>query len=348
MTRSFSVGGLIKCSEMVSGKEVLLQALCYIIGFSFLIDLGFLTALAKYLKGARKMYLIIQQSCIILYLALLMAPLGLYSVQNFFPLFTKKLGLGGLGLETFYEERNSTSLFEDDDDLITYDQVLVYEFVYQFFQECAYLEYYLLSMMHIIDIRVMICQPFDYAKFSENKQVLIRLAIGTSVCFILSCDCLIDIFYRLYYHGAMKIRTDESPENIILASFIIKVIKLTTIKISYGVANIKMFLNIRHSLSESTKMNQNSEREKSHRNLQNFILVPFFLNILFLGHDVPKVIGLIKKKFVKNCESLLLRPEFVQGLPAAVFTLGSYAYNIAYLVFFPKLRKALFCRETNE
>ena len=118
---------------------------------------------------------------------------------------------------------------------------------------------------------------------------------------------------------------------------VFKLLKIFVIKVTYGFLIVRFFISVKKSLKESAALSNNKEREKSHRNLLHFILIPLFLNLLFLCHDIPKAVF----SFIEpDCESN--REEIFGGICACVFTVGSFSYFVGYITFFPKIREALF------
>ena len=62
-----------------------------------------------------------------------------------------------------------------------------------FFHNFFYHYHYFLAMMQTLDINVMICKPFDYAKFSKLRKTLKYLSLGALVCMIGGLDDLLPI-----------------------------------------------------------------------------------------------------------------------------------------------------------
>ena len=127
-------------------------------------------------------------------------------------------------------------------------------------------------------------------------------------------------------------------------------------KMVYSFSIFKLSYLTRKGLTASLNMSAyvSVNKRAMYRRLFLFTLLPLFLNVLFLGHEVLYFLRRFHFKHgEKLCqESGILQLSVVQGLRAVVFTFGSFCYLIAYLMLFPKVRAAFSFRhsenDTNE
>ena len=315
-------------------RTVITTASASLMGISALLGIVFIPILIKALTGVRRIYLVIQQICIICYLML-----------EGISVFAINYDLDDVIIQSMLNERDR------ERDAYTYYNILTYEEIFRYFSEIFYLEYYFISWMYTYDVYVMICEPFLYANFSNKKNVAKRLLVGSFLCIVVTGDILVKIFIGLklseyendYANSKSLVLVKELEElqrkrkAAKVGTSIFHLIKATAFKITYGLAIIKSYFMINKSLKESITLSSNHGKDmKSHRNLVHFILIPFFLNLLFLGHDVPKELFPFLKR--NTCDVNYWILELVSP---CIFTAGSFSYYAGYLIFFPKIRAAV-------
>ena len=99
-----------------------------------------LPLLARNLKGPRRIFTILQQICVVLYLSISMVSQLLFKENNDFDAVSKTLN------GEYYLSKFTLSIIT-------------------LFQEFLYVYYYFLSLMQSIDVHVMICDSFKYDSF---------------------------------------------------------------------------------------------------------------------------------------------------------------------------------------
>ena len=233
-------------------------------------------------------------------------------------------------------------------------QIISYVELFRFFQFTFYHLYYALSLMHSIDIHVMVCEPMKYAEFCQIQALMKHLGLGFAISLGASADHLVNFLIKL-----IRLNGDLSNTRHLMITFdiiraldVFTAIKMIIMKTVYSMIVIRLALKTKASLNESESMTANQaegerrqQRKTLHRRLFHFSLIPLFLNFLFLVYEIFD----IGRPFVKlerqamDCVAPHLFSQFwVQMvITAVVFTVGSFSYVIGCLVLFPKVREAI-------
>ena len=284
------------------------------------LSISILPLLARNLKGPRRIFTILQQICMVLYLSILMVSQLLFKENNDFDAASKILN------GEYY-------LFKLTKILLT------------LFQEFLYIYYYFLSLMQSIDVHVMICNSFKYESFSLAKNVIKMILIGALVSFVLCGDAVaIAIFstYQLvhFYDFSMYTKFYRG-----IGWFLF--VKICIIKICYTIAVVKIGHSVKSKLLTSLQLANRSDRAQVYQSLSIFVYIPLIVNLILIGHDV---IHFILPPFTFNeanrCkpENLLDDTMAMLNLSAGFFSLASFSHIFGYLILFPKLRKAFACK----
>ena len=302
------------------------------IGISALVGLYFLPLLIAHLDRQRRVYLVIQQICITLYMILEGAPF----------LFFSEVTLGSLiHLNSYIKSSNYHRK-----DVIDYHIYTLLPEILRLFGDFFYSIYYLFSILHTYDVMMMVCQPLNYADFSKWKNITRRILMGSFCCLLLAFDNFVIILTRIWYS---YFKANHTPEyffwqnDILMGSHIFRFVKILVIKLGYAWTNTTLFFSVRKCLNESAQLSK-SYRAKSQKNLLYFIRIPFLINIIFLGHDVPGKVDAILHHYYAGtehrCSTNFLRKDIMFGLSTVALTMGSFTYYVGYVLFFPKIRKA--------
>ena len=179
------------------------------------------------------------------------------------------------------------------------------------------------------------------AEYAKTSKTLRRVATGIIVCFFLGFDILIKIPFRLYE----TILTTDVKYITYLGLKIFYVTKVGIIKIIYCLYIIRISLKTKRCLKESGKLRKNERSDKIFRSLVYFTLIPLFLSILFLGHDIPEAVHSLTTAGEKGCKKhdILIDWKVKICVTAIFVTLGSFAYGISYIVLFPNTRRGWTC-----
>ena len=149
-------GILITCTTML--------CLCATCGISSIPLLGW------HLKGPRRVFTILQQICVTLYLILLVI---------------SQFSLHSEAKDAFFDVL-APFMTPDKAALTRYLTTAL-----NFGRKILYVEYYFLSLLQSVDVHIMICHSFKYEGFSSPGKVLRVVVVGTLVCLALFLACYI-------------------------------------------------------------------------------------------------------------------------------------------------------------
>ena len=297
-----------------------------LLSMNVLVGIFFLPILMKYMSGVKRLYVAAQHICIICYLlCLLVETLSSGSTFSFYKVFG---------------EQNFTSK-------IFTSRMFAFGYLLRFISQIFYINYYYISILNAYDIYVMTCQPFDYAMCAKKTKLAKRLTFGFFVSIFANSNSLFDICYQLYSFqnkSRQLINIFSAEKQFILGSNLFNLLNVVLIKATSAIGNLRIYVLIKRSLKESMQMSSKQNQEKLHQNVCQFILVPFFLNLLFLGHDIPTHQHTLLP-MVERC-SKTKRDIVLKGVSTSIdiFTLGSLTNYICYIIFFPKIRQLIACR----
>ena len=291
-----------------------------LLGLVILMALVFLPVLITYLKGMRRIFVVLQQVCIIIYLSLTIVHISHFIKPSALDLHKV---FGGSA-----KHANPISLG-------------IGRQLLDFFKFFFYFEYYFFSLMQTVDLYQMICQPFHYESFSTFRNIAKLAFVGSGICFLLAIEPLIETVVFFHAFG-ISIEAIVELKDFFFNIRIYTVVKLICAKAVYALIAGKLAYDIRQKLNESSAMQSNKQRESAHENLFRFNLIPLFVNILLIGHDIPTLKFLFNE--INDCSLNHTEPILIL-ISATSFTLTSFSYSIGYIVFFPKIRAAIQCRQ---
>ena len=153
--------------------------------------------------------------------------------------------------------------------------------------------------MQSLDLYMMICHPLNYEKFKETKNVVKMLLIGSFICLAAACDNLIPIFVEIKYSFATldeNVKSFSTQESIVFGVGIFSAVKMTSMKLVYTKAIIKMAIRSRNELRHSAEMSNSQNKIQLYRRLFLFTLIPVFLSLLFTVQESFFVLELEMQK----------------------------------------------------
>ena len=282
------------------------------------LSISILPLLAWNLKGPRRIFTILQQICVVLYMSIFMV----------FQLWIKE----NTSFEALSKIINSEYYFFQ-----------LSKITLALFQEFLYINHYFLSLMQSIDVHVMICNSFKYESFSSGKNVVKMVVIGACVSFVLSGDKVANAIFCTY-QLAYTYEFSVYPK-FFRGSGWFSFVKIGIIKILYTIAVVKIGHSVKTKLQTSLQLTNRNDRAQVYQSLGIFVYIPLIVNLILIGHDVPLYI-LPRFYEANNCkqENLLDDEMAINNLSAGFFSLASFLHIFGYLILFPKLRNAFACK----
>ena len=300
--------------------------------------------IVKTLKKSWKVHLILQQLCVITFLVMSLISLNLYGKVK------------------------ENIAFEDVVDYVE-GISMIHEFlkeVCHFFKMYTYYFFCTVEMIHVANIKKMICEPFEYARYVKMKnEVKPMLAAG-----LLSLHLGMDQLTKVYFHESQllshnnedkfldevrRFKSNYPGMNQKFATIeYVNIGKLAIFKLVSCILFMRFALLIHRSWMESRQLVANSLAGSKTKSLFILSLIPIGNCCLFLMHDAPlvvlnlfsaKALSFDSKGQIDNCEF----GEFISMVLSSVgFTLGLLSYFICYLISFPKFRRGIYCCKTAE
>ena len=286
----------------------------------------FIPIFAKSLSGPKKLLTILQQICILFYLIVVILHHHQANSDSLFIMLfggTTELQSSRLNLKFLW--------------------IWVMEESVIFLKFYTYALFNFFSYMLSIDTFQMVCKPLHYAEYSKPSRTVKRVTIGLVICLLLG----IEGFARIPIRVFEPIMDPHTSYKMILGINILYICKLAIIKLIYSVRIVRIAQEVKLSLRESSRLRQNKQKKNAFGSLFLFTLIPLFLCVLFLGHDVFNTFYLFQALTGIHCkdDSVLVQSDVITCISVAIFTLASFSYGISYLILFPSLRRAVFCRK---
>ena len=318
--------------------------LCATCGISSIPLLGW------HLKGPRRVFTILQQICVTLYLILLVI---------------SQFSLHSEAKDAFFDVL-APFMTPDKAALTRYLTTAL-----NFGRKILYVEYYFLSLLQSVDVHIMICHSFKYEGFSSPGKVLRVVVVGTLVCLALCGDALAEVFFEVYYQTTVKMSTFQLHHlwRLERGSRAFMLAKVCLIKIVHAIAVFKIGRSVAKKLQGSLDLTKREERSKVYQSLGNFVYIPFLVNLILVGHDVPQFVlifvqtgrfGCKKGEFqtgdglLNKCQDSQVANKWYDdeglllNISGGFFTLASFSHILGYILLFPKLRKAFSCKRQEQ
>ena len=278
--------------------------------------------LGWHLKGPRKVYSILQQLCITLYLIFLVAAQTSINGKDSMHIWGKTMPRGSLLSFDFWIE----------------------SFLY-LGRWILYCEFYFLSLMQSVDVYVMICHSFEYEKFTKTSNIVKITFTGASLCCLGCVDDLVrTIVEYLYVRDIFDHDYDYFSRRMRRGIWYFSIVKICAIKVAYAVIITKIGCAVKKKLAASNELVRNDERVSLYRSLTKFVYIPLITDIILLAHDIPYLTSTYLLTF-DVCDSIhfSLDKGFWQNISAIGFTIASFSHVLGYVFLFPKLANALAC-----
>ena len=199
----------------------------------------------------------------------------------------------------------------------------------------------------------MVCDPFLYSEYSEMKNIISRLLIGCSFCFVLACDNLIYIVTAaIVLQDPLKYMLFDSPEMSLYKQIsrgleIFHLVKFALLKVLYSGVVIFLTHKTRIALMESENMAnaQNQAKESVHKRILCFSLIPLGINFFYLIPELLNEISPAPQTLAFATDEVTPPMHVRSCITACMVTVGSFSYFIAYPIVFPAVRHFLCCRK---
>ena len=300
-------------------------SLAFGITFAFcgVISIIFIPIFVRALTGVKRIYIILQQFCIFLHQIFVGLPSLIPKQYDHF-MSLMEFGLQDEILESYLSILSSKPLLADT--LLRILESL-----------CQY-EYYLLSMMQSMDVFKMVTDPFRYKEYSSTKNVLGYLLKGTVGCFFLTLDSIAILFVKpLALQETFKTGVQGIYGKIMYGISIVKFVKSILFKMIYSIIIVNIAIMTKNSLENDTSLSPDDKRKTLRKRLFYFMLIPLFVHVLYLSHEIVDWL-------CHDLETEVMEFEELSLLKLVTLSIGSLAYVLGYIVIFPKARKAFTCK----
>ena len=294
----------------------------------------FAPILTRLIKGSRKVYILIQQLCVLFYSITMILQTSLFD-ESFAAYLSKFLDV--------YEVK-----FESDSNVNIQHTIvtnrLLESFLYLF--KC---EFFFMSFMHTFDVHVMICKPLTYSEFCEPHRMGKYLSAGTGLCILAAIDKIVLILpAAIVLSNKQQILQDyELFKDINFGTNVFSVIKNSILNIVFLVIITKMCLKTKIGLQQSSKMNQKNNNKTLHNRLMYYSFIPLILVLLNIVSEIPETIDIFNDDSCLS-DNFLLRYDFRSCFSACIFLLNSMSYYLLFFLLFPKIKNILLCRNSDE
>ena len=186
----------------------------------------------------------------------------------------------------------------------------------------------------------MVCKPFQYEAMNTGKRILQTVGGVAVICLLLTMDDVMQLI--LFGFTQTEVMSMFTYFRFLDASFIFKAVKCAVLKVIYAVISFSIIFAVRAKFNESIEMAQNARRKRAYSSLLRFVAIPFFSNIMLLGHDVPMLLAEHNRLQAQSFSSS--KVDTFYAISAFVFTFTSFSYLMGYVLFIPKMRDAFACK----
>ena len=290
--------------------------------------------LLKNLHGHSKIYYLLQQLSIDIYLITIFLPL-VVSYQDMKP---------ETGGEIFYSAKDLS--FYASDALSRAVSALGTVFFYT---------QYAFVLLQFMNYYHMICNPLNFREYSTNANAIKRSFVSLAFCLLLSAPGWVRCWPS--YATTIYISNSDMQDYIILnpilkSCSIFEVVETGLLKCIYTLILIIMGVKVKSSINQSNDLRSHNDKSGLF-----FVvcLMPIFNNVLDLASVVSKTIVILYEgslgyegmftpvSFDSSCETK--RDDYLLHihlpLTASVFLLASFIHCATYLFCFSKLRQGL-------
>ena len=230
-------------------------------------------------------------------------------------------------------------------------RIITIEILFAILRNIFQYQFYLTSLMQSMDVYKMVCSPFDYKEYSSMKNLIKQILVGTMVCLALCLDTVARGFLLpAVIHGGHG--GQSKAGSIAKGIAVVEVVKTVSFKILYSIAICRLAYMTKKGLSQSFEISQDAKRKRKHQRIFYFTLIPFFLNLVFVGQEVMdwdfQTLGKIVTQDIALSEYISQNMGNINGSASQIvrlvlFSLGSFAYTIGLFILFPHVRKMYVC-----
>ena len=213
--------------------------------------------------------------------------------------------------------------------------------IFNLLKRIFYLDHYLFSLLKLWNYKEMICNSLAYREYVAGGKTALRIFISLFTVVIL---CGEDLFQLGYMVDDGKINRSKHICDII------SLVKFAILKVAYSAYIIFTAVVIRGQLKRSKNMRKHRESDQESSLFVVTCLVPIVNNFLFVSLDMPSVVlTFLKTKAASDKDDMCHNGHrFFQNkieipLTTGVTMVTSFLQCGSYLLFFPRLRRGLFC-----
>ena len=299
---------MTKCDSFF-GQNFYIQVYT-LLGVVGLLDMLFIPFLWKHLNGMRRMCLILQQICSVIYLGSI--------VTQIYTRPTKNLNI-------------MTTILKEQDDYLK--SSLLSAFL-EWIQAFAYHQFYILALICSYDIYQLICFPLQYKEFSNKKNISKILISSTIISTLMTSHIILgNILNTMVRSFAL------SPQKVLVGTLCLHVAKTFILRLTYFIAALFMTKKCKKVFENSVELSNNQERQTLFRRLYRFLLIPIFLNSFAIAHDCVETFGPLFT-LINRCQ---YGYDTLICISAVIFTISSLVYFFGYVILIPSIQKAFCC-----
>ena len=301
------------------------------LGISGLGGLIYLPILMKSLNGMRRVYIVLQQICIVGFLLTqLLSHVFMNEAEYLYAMRVHKMGAENdipFSLADLFWRPLLASLFQS---------------FFRFAQ-------YFLSFMQSFDIYKMIHDPLSYAEFCSKINILMYLGAGLGICLALVMEYFIEIIVvcmiitdpeEFMFKGPQWVQF-SSITNILRRYSLVKFIAT---KVIYSGVIIGMAARTKTALRQSTEINADKKKSRLYKRLFIFTLIPLGMNFWNLFPECLDELWPISRSIDNTYDrSFFLRKDTRTYIDAITATVATFTYFVAFPLLFPKVKESIMC-----
>ena len=300
------------------------------LGISGLGSLLYLPILLKSINGVRKVFLILQQICIVGFLLTKLLNHAIMNEANY-----------DYVLNVVGARKNMN---------ISIAEVMIRRLLAALFQSFFLHYQYFLSFMLSWDVYNMIQNPFFYAEFCEKRNILKYLAVGFGLSWLLVMENIIQItaaslvitdYKEFLYDGPQQ----EEYRQVTNVLDKYRLVKFVITKLLYSAVIIVVAIKTKSALRESSEMTTDKNKERLYKRLFLFTLIPLGINFWNLFSECLDEVWPLPEGIRNDYEnrSFYMRKDARTYISASTATIASFAYFVAFPLLFPKVKQSITC-----
>ena len=299
------------------------------LGISGLGCLVYLPILLKSLNGVRRVYIVLQQICIIGFLLTNMLNHAIMNESNYYYVVYTS------GVQTKMD--------------ISLAEVFVRRLLASLFQAFFLYGQYFLSFMQSWDVYNMIQNPLSYAEFCQKSNILKYLAVGLGVNLGLVLEKIAKIIVALVVITDIKEYLDHGPQmkryhriTDILDKY--RLTKFVLTKMIYSVVIIIIAIRTKAALKESSDLTTDKTKKRLYKRLFLFTLIPLGINFWNLSSEcLDEIWPLSEGLYGNDNTKFFIQKDTRTYISASTATIASFSYFVAFPLLFPKVKQSITC-----